>query len=154
MQLKIFIVEDEYIVAKDLKLRLENMGHDVVGIASEGKEALRKTGETIPDLILMDIVLQGDLDGIETAQRIKNRYAIPFVYLTSYYDDGILERAAKTQPYGYLTKPYDDIGLNTAILMAIFKYKNEKRVTIPEEDVKEDSRISRIINWIFKPLRS
>lgn len=154
MQLKIFIVEDEYIVAKDLKLRLEKMGHEVVGIAREGKEAMKKTGETLPDLILMDIVLQGELDGIETAQRIKNKYAIPFVYLTSYYDDGILERAAKTQPYGYLTKPYDDIGLNTAILMAIYKYRNEEIVTIPDEDIKENSRITRIINRIFRPLRS
>lgn len=154
MQLKIFIVEDEYIVAKDLKLRLENMGHKVVGIANEGNEAIKKTGKTYPDLILMDIVLQGDHDGIETAQQIRDKYAIPFVYLTSYYDDGILERAAKTQPYGYVTKPYDDIGLNTAILMAIYKYRNEKLVSIPENELKGNSRISKLINRIIRPLRS
>lgn len=152
MQLRILIVEDEYIIAKDLKLKLETMGHQVVGIARDGNTALIKTGETNPDIVLMDIVLTGDQDGIETAQKIRDNYGIPFIYLTSYYDDGILERAAKTQPYGYLTKPYHDIGLNTAILMAIYKYKNEPQVN-NIENIKQTSRVSRIINKIFKPLR-
>jgi two-component system, response regulator PdtaR len=108
VKIKIFIVEDEIILANDLKQRLEKLGYVVVGIAGNGKDAIKKTEELDPDLILMDIVLRGDLDGIEIAQKIREIYDIPFIYLTSYYDDEILKRAKNTYPYGYITKPYAD----------------------------------------------
>ena len=79
---KILIVKDEYIVATDLKQQLEDMGHKIVGIEGDGKAAIKKTVETEPDLILMDITLKGELDGIETAQRIQEDYDIPFIYLS------------------------------------------------------------------------
>jgi CheY-like chemotaxis protein len=75
----------------------------------------------------MDIVIRGDMDGIETAQKIRDLYNIPFIYLTAYFDDEILERASLTQPYGYVTKPYNEISLNTAIKLALCKYHIEQK---------------------------
>jgi two-component system, response regulator PdtaR len=128
VKIKIFIVEDEIILANDLKQQLEKLGYLVVGIASNGKDAIKKTEEINPDLILMDIVLRGDLDGIETARKIREIYDIPFIYLTSYYDDEILIRAKNTYPYGYITKPYADVGVHAAIQIALHKNKNDKEI--------------------------
>ena len=121
---KILIVENERIVAHDIKQRLQNLGYEVIGISGNGNDALEKTGEMKPDLILMDIVLTGEIDGIETAQQISKLYSVPFIYLTAYYDDEILKRASLTQPAGYITKPFESVGLHAAIQMAIYKQKN------------------------------
>jgi two-component system, response regulator PdtaR len=120
---KILIVENERLVADDIKHLLEDLGYDVVGISGDGADALKKTDEIKPDLILMDIILTGDVDGIETAQQINELYSIPFIYLTAYYDDEILERASLTQPAGYITKPFSSVGLHAAIQMALYKEK-------------------------------
>ncbi len=125
---KIFIVEDEIILANNLKQQLEKLGYVVVGISGDGKDAIKRSGEINPDLILMDIVLKGELDGIEAAQEIREIYDIPFIYLTSYYDDKILERAKNTYPYGYITKPYADVGLHAAIQIALHKHQNDKKI--------------------------
>ena len=98
---KILIVEDEYIVATDLKQRLEDMGHKIVGIEGDGKSAIKKTEETKPDLILMDITLKGELDGIETAQQIQEDYDIPLIYLSGRNDNNTLKRAKTTEPSGF-----------------------------------------------------
>ena len=95
---KLLIVEDEMILAGDMQMQLEKIGYDVVGIASSGKNAMKLTKETSPDLILMDIVLKGDMDGIDTSKELNKLYNIPIVYLTAYFDDEILDRAKKTQP--------------------------------------------------------
>ena len=123
LQSKILIVENERIVAKDLKQLLEELGYEVIGISGTSNDALKKTGETNPDLILMDIMLTGETDGIETAQQINELYHIPFIYLTAYYDDEILERASLTQPAGYITKPFSSVGLHAAIQVALHKHK-------------------------------
>ena len=123
---KILIVENERIVADDIKQQLEDLGYDVIGISGTGQDALKKTGETKPDLILMDIILTGEVDGIETAQQISEKFSIPFIYLTAYYDDEILERASLTQPAGYITKPFSSVGLHAAIQMALYKQKKIK----------------------------
>jgi len=123
---KILIVENERIVADDIKQRLEDLGYEVIGISGNGNDALKKTGEIKPDLILMDIILTGEVDGIETAQQISELYSVPFIYLTAYYDDEILKRASLTQPAGYITKPFDSVGLHAAIQMAIYKQKKFK----------------------------
>lgn len=120
---KILIVENERIVANDIKELLEDLGYDVIGISGTGEDALKKVRERNPDLILMDIILTGKVDGIETAQQISELYSIPFIYLTAYYDDDVLERAALTQPAGYITKPFDSVGLHAAIQMALYKEK-------------------------------
>ena len=120
---KILIVENERIVADDIKQRLEDLGYEVIGISGNSEDALKKTGEIKPDIILMDIILTGEVDGIETAQQISEIYSIPFIYLTAYYDDEILKRASLTQPAGYITKPFNTVGLHAAIQMALYKQK-------------------------------
>jgi CheY-like chemotaxis protein len=123
---KILIVENERIIANDIKQRLEDMGYDVIGISGTSEDTLKKTRETHPDLILMDIIITGDVDGIETAKQLKELYSIPFIYLTAYYDDEILEMASLTQPAAYITKPFNNVGLHAAIQMAIYKQKKLK----------------------------
>jgi two-component system, response regulator PdtaR len=120
---KILIVENERLIADDIKQQLEDLGYNVIGISGNGADALKKTGESKPDLILMDVILTGDVDGIETAQQINKLYSVPFIYLTAYYDDEILERASSTQPAGYITKPFNSVGLHAAIQMALYKQK-------------------------------
>jgi two-component system, response regulator PdtaR len=140
---KILIVEDESIVAKDLQQRLENMGYSVLGIVSNGKDALSKLNKMQPDIILMDIILKGDLDGIETAEIIMQSYNIPFIYLTAYYDNEILLRASMTNPYGYVTKPFHDIGLHTSIQMALHKFQREKKL----------KNSSKLLNYIKRTIK-
>jgi DNA-binding NarL/FixJ family response regulator len=123
---KILIVENERIIANDIKQRLEDMGYDVIGISGTSEDTLKKTRETHPDLILMDIIITGDVDGIETAKQLKELYSIPFIYLTAYYDDQILKRASLTQPAGYVTKQFNNVGLHAAIEMALYKQKKLK----------------------------
>ena len=98
------------------------MGYNIVGIAASGEDAIKKCGKIKPDLVLMNIMLKGDLDGIETAQKIRNLYNIPFIYLTGYLDNRIIERAKITKPYGYISKPFDDPGIKNAIEMAFIKH--------------------------------
>lgn len=123
---KILIVEDERILAVGMKRKLESAGYTVTGIASSGEEAIENARDTNPDLILMDIVLKGNMDGIEAAQRIINLYNIPIIYITAYADEEILERAMITEPYGYLIKPFNVTELKANIKMAIYKHKVEK----------------------------
>jgi two-component system, response regulator PdtaR len=125
---KILIVEDEFIAAADLKERLENLGYNIMGIANTGEDAIKKTGETHPDIILMDIMLKGKMDGIEAAQQIRDLYNIPFIYLTAYFDNATLKRAKKTEPYGYITKPYDEIRIRSTIEMAVYNHQKEQKV--------------------------
>lgn len=112
---KVLIVEDEGIVAMDIKNRLMRFGYDVPAIASCGEEAIERAVETRPDLVLMDIMLNGELDGIEAAQHIQDRLDIPVVYLTAHADEMTLQRAKSTEPLGYIHKPFDDAELQKAI---------------------------------------
>jgi CheY-like chemotaxis protein len=116
---KILLIENESIIAIDLKSRLENLGYNIIGIVNKGEDAIKKIEETKPDLILMNIILKGELDGIKTAQIIKNKYKIPFIYLTAHHDNKILKRAQKTQPATYLKKPYNDTEIQNAIKIAL-----------------------------------
>jgi len=120
---KVLVVEDERIVAEDIKGRLQNLGYTVPGMARSGEEAIKKAGETRPALVLMDIVLEGKMNGIEAALVIGSRYNIPFVYLTAYADDKTLENAKVTEPYGYILKPFEDRELHTTIEIALHKYR-------------------------------
>jgi len=125
---KILIVEDEAIIARDLQRRLENHGYTVVAAVATGEDAILKTAETLPDLVLMDIVLLGDMDGIEAAGRIRSLYGTPIIYVTAYADDRILERAKITEPFGYILKPFDDRELKSIIEMALYKFSIESRL--------------------------
>src|SRR5438093_1262329 len=121
----VIIVEDEGVVALDLKRRLERMGYSVAALASGGREAVEKARETGPDLVLMDISLGEDLDGIEAAEIIERRLHVPVVYLTAHSDAATLERAKATEPYGYVLKPFRDRELQVAIEMALYKHRAE-----------------------------
>ena len=120
---KIFIVEDESIVAMTLEDTLGQLGYEVAGTASNGKDAIEKIGETHPDLILMDIRIEGEMDGIETAEKVTALYNIPVVYLTAHADEKTLERAMTTQPHGYLLKPFRTRELYSTIEIALYKHR-------------------------------
>ncbi|MBU4259376.1 MAG: response regulator, partial [Desulfobacteraceae bacterium] len=119
---RILVVEDEGIIAKDIKNILSFLGYSVIGIASSGEEAIEKAMEMHPDLVLMDIVLEGDMDGVKAAEHIRDRFDIPVVYLTAYSDDTTLQRAKITEPYGYILKPFQERELYTTIEMALYKH--------------------------------
>src|SRR4030042_4797545 len=123
---KILIVEDEVIVGNYLQNRLKAFGYVVSGIASSGEEAIEKTRGDRPDLILMDIVLKGDIDGIEAAERIGLIFDIPVIYLTAYADEKFFKRAKITEPFAYILKPVEERGLQIAIEIALYKHKMAK----------------------------
>jgi PAS domain S-box-containing protein len=133
MSVKILVVEDEIIVAMDIKHRLETMGYNVLAAVSSGETAVEKAGELKPDLILMDIVLKGQIDGIDAYNLIKENYNIPVIYLTAYSDEKTLNRAKTTSPYGYIIKPFEDRELKCAIEVALYKHEMECKLKINEE---------------------
>ena len=128
---KIMVVEDEELVAFAIKSLLEGIGYEVPYVLSSGEEAVREAGETEPDLILMDIHLNGRMSGIEAAGIIKDSYRLPVVYLTAYSDADTLDKAKRTEPYGFVLKPYDEHSLEATIEMALHKssVQNELRRT-------------------------
>lgn len=125
---QILIVDDERVVSLDLQGILAQLDYQVAGIATSGKEAIEKTGDLRPDLVLMDIRLSGEMDGIEAAIQIARQYEIPVVFLTAYSDDETLTRAMKAGPFGYLLKPFEERELHTAIEIALYKHKMEREL--------------------------
>lgn len=125
---KILIVEDETIVAIDIQERLKSLGYTVVGRASSAEAAVKKAKEERPDLVLMDILLKGNGDGIEAAREIRERFDIPVIYLTAYGDPKTLDRAKVTEPLGYILKPFEERELNITIEMALYKHQMEQKL--------------------------
>ena len=120
---RILIVEDQAIIAMTLEETLKRMGYVVIGSVSTADDAIHMAGETRPELVLMDIRLQGAKDGITAAEEINQLYQIPIVYLTAHSDNETLERARKTLPYGYLIKPFRERRLHSTIQIALFKHR-------------------------------
>ena len=135
VDIKILLVEDDAIEALDIKKTLESFGYSVPYVASRGEEAVTKALELMPDLILMDIVLKGQQNGIEVASEIKN-LNIPVIYLTAHSEELTVQKAKLTQPYGYLIKPYDLIELKCAIDFALFKSDQETKLRESEENFR------------------
>ena len=127
-KINILVVEDESIVSKDIQYSLNKLGYNVVGAASSGDKALEIARTESPDLVLMDIMLKGTMNGIETAEIITAELAIPIVFLTAYADESTLSKAKITEPYGYIIKPFKEIDLHTSIEMAIYKHGKEQEV--------------------------
>lgn len=125
---KIMVVEDEGIIAQDIKNCLENLGYVVPDVVYTGRDAIERAEALHPDLVLMDIVLKGEMDGIETAAEIRERFSIPIVYLTAYEDDKTLKRAKLTEPLGYILKPFEERYLRSNIEMALYKHKMELKL--------------------------
>jgi signal transduction histidine kinase len=152
---KILVVEDEGIIAKDIRNRLEKMGHFVPAVAVSGEEAIKKAAEIQPDLVLMDIILKGEMDGIEAAGQIRTRFNIPVIYLTAHTGENILQRAKLTEPFGYIVKPFEERELQTAIEMALYRYKMEERLRQSYEKLKElDEMKTNFINVAYHEIRS
>lgn len=127
-QVNILIVEDELLIAHMIATKLEKIGYNVLKIATSGQEALESVVQEQPDLILMDIVLQGELDGIETAAQIKSKLDVPVIFLTAYANDETLERAAQTGCYGYLIKPFKDQELQSTVKIVLSKYQEQRTI--------------------------
>jgi CRP-like cAMP-binding protein/AmiR/NasT family two-component response regulator len=124
---RILVVEDDPIVSTDLEETVRGFGFDVVGVAASGERALELLKQRRPDLVLMDIRIEGPLDGIDTASRVQSEYGVPVIYLTAHSDTATLERAKITEPYGYVLKPFDEVELRIAIEMALFRSAREGR---------------------------
>jgi len=139
---KIFIVEDEAIVAESLNDHLESLGYTVSGQASSGEKALLKISKNKSDLVLMDIMLKGKMDGVETAKQVSSLYGIPVVFLTAYSDSETLKRAKLVEPFGYLIKPYKVRELHTTLEITLYKHRMEK--IIKENERRLDTLLRSI----------
>jgi signal transduction histidine kinase len=141
---KILIVEDEFLIAQGLARKLEKLGYQIIDIVASGGEAIQRTREFYPDLILMDIVIEGDCDGIETAAEIYKSYFIPVIYVTAYADEQILKRAQNTGSYGYILKPFNERELHATIQIALSKHQQalqlQQSVQNAENKCQEKSR--------------
>lgn len=126
---RILIVEDEGIVAFNLQQRLQQMGYEIAGVAESGHEALALAGDAEPDLVLMDIHIKGEMDGIEVASQLAATRQTPVIYLTAYAEDSTLERARRTRPYGYLIKPFSQRELHATIQMALERHAVQEALT-------------------------
>jgi CheY-like chemotaxis protein len=122
-KIRILVVEDETIVSLDIQNRLRMLGYEVVGAAVSGEEAIEKAGLHRPDLVLMDIMLDGNMDGIAAAERIRGRLHIPVIYLTAHADTYTLHRAKVTEPFGYILKPFEERELHGHIEIALYKHR-------------------------------
>lgn len=137
---RILVVEDEPVVATDLSCELKELGYEVAGVVADADAALASVSEENPDLVLMDIHLDGSRDGIEAATEIRREFGTPVVYLTAFADEATLQRAKDTEPYSYLVKPYSSDELNAALTIALHRHDQEEvrgreaRVTLDKLD--------------------
>jgi len=133
-KINVLIVEDENIVAKDIQFSLKKLGYNVLGIEKTGEDAIKSAIHKKPDIIIMDIMLKGDITGIEASEKIREEQNIPIIFLTAYADESTLARAKITEPYAYIIKPYKEIDLHTSIEMALYKHSKELEV-LKERDM-------------------
>lgn len=131
----LLIVEDEVVIAADLESRLKSIGYTIIGMATSADKALELVDKHRPDLIMMDIVLQGEMDGIEAAEAIRDKWGIPVIFLTAYADTERLERAKLTYPFGYILKPFQDRDLKITLDMALYAAKVDSKRRRAEEEL-------------------
>lgn len=130
---KVLIVEDEVIVAEDLATRLMRLGYEVTASCLNGADALEAAARQQPDIVLMDIMLQGALDGIDAADRLRKDFAAPVIFVTAYADAATIERAKTAEPFGYIIKPFDEREIHSAIEIALYKHKMDRVLREREE---------------------
>jgi C4-dicarboxylate-specific signal transduction histidine kinase len=128
MRARVMVVEDDRIVARDISEQLGRIGHSVIGVTARGEAAVELAISNRPDLVLMDIRLEGEIDGIDAAQQIRAKCQIPVVFLTAYADDETVRRASHAEPFGYLLKPFEDLQLRTVIEMALYKDRADRKL--------------------------
>ena len=132
--IKIFIVEDEMIIAANISLQLTNLGYEVSGIVPRGEEALQHIQENKPDIVLLDINLKGNIDGIETAELMQKEYSIPIIYLTANADEIHFNRAKKTNPHAFISKPFKKLDLQRAVELTVNRLQADQGIMEVEED--------------------
>jgi DNA-binding NarL/FixJ family response regulator len=129
--IKILIVEDEPLIAEDLRFILNSINYKVIGVAQDSLKAMDYISNRRPDIVLLDISIKGHKDGIDIANTLNEEYNIPFIYLTSYADKDTVERAKHTMPYGYIVKPFDEKDLLSSIEMAIYRHAQQNKSDFP-----------------------
>lgn len=129
-KIKVLIVEDEPLIARDIQKHLASINYETIGIAYRSENALDMLATRQPDIAILDINIKGSMDGIDIANVINTKHHIPFIYLTSYADKNTLERAKPTLPYGYILKPFDEKDLLTSIEMAVYKHQKNYNSSI------------------------
>ena len=151
-KIKILIVEDEMIIGANIALQLTSLGYDVLGIIPRAEEVLPKIRQTLPDILLLDIYLKGDLDGIELAHIIQKEFKIPIIYLTANADDAHFNRAKTTNPYAFISKPFKKLDLQHAIELTILRIQEEKKLEVTDLDtfVMSDSIFVRSHDKMIK----
>lgn len=127
-KINVLVVEDESIVSKDIQHSLKKLGYNIVGSSATAEKAIELAKTEHPDVVLMDIMLKGEMNGIEAASEIRKTCAIPVIFLTAYADESTLSKAKVTEPYGYILKPFKEIDLHTTIEMAIYKHGREQEI--------------------------
>ena len=121
--MRVFVVEDEALIALDLSERLEVLGYEVCGTTTRGETAVQRIAELRPDLVLMDIKLAGSMDGVEVAQQLRERYDVPVVFLSAFVDSQLIARATRTNCYGYLVKPFEERELHATLQVALERFR-------------------------------
>ncbi|MEJ6681723.1 MAG: response regulator [Flavobacteriales bacterium] len=149
MSINILVTEDESIVRKDIETRLKKLGYSIAGTADTGLKAIKLAKSEKPDLVLMDIMLKGEMTGIEAAAEIKKFLDIPIIFLTAYSDDKTLKKAKRSEPHGYLLKPFKESDVRTSIEIAIHKHQTEKKVKQENEFLKSLTQASPNAKFIF-----
>ena len=149
---RILIAEDESVIAIDLAKTLENLSYKVIGSSRNGKDVIKKAGVLKPDLIIMDILLDGKINGIQAAEEIMNTFDIPVIYLTAYADPATLEKAKLTEPFGYILKPFDKRTLHTSIEMALYKHEINKKLKERTEELKIEKEKSELLLQNILPI--
>ncbi len=133
---QVMVVEDEFVIAVDIQKALERIGYDVPAIESSGEDAIKTAGEIKPDLVLMDIMLNTEMDGIKAARQICSQFNIPVVYLSAFSNKEILEEAKLTEPHGFLVKPFNEKELRSTLEMILYKDKMEKKRQKLQDEIK------------------
>lgn len=149
MAVNILVTEDESIVRKDIERSLQKLGYNVIGSADTGEKAIELAKDLKPDLALMDIMLKGDMTGIEAAQQIKKDRDIPVIFLTAYADEKTLNKAKITEPHGYILKPFKEIDIHTSIEMAMHKHGREKELKIESDLLKSIAAAKEDAEYLF-----
>jgi len=140
-KIRILVVEDEGIIGKDIERALTQLMYEVCARVMTGADAIAKAREFRPDVVLMDIVLRGDMDGIEAADVIRKEMDIPVIYLTAYTDEEKIGRASVTEPFAYIVKPFEDRELHSNIQMALYRHSVEKRLKRTLDESQQMNRI-------------
>ena len=133
-KVKILVVEDELIIAEDIRMMLEDLGYEVIGTVPDYSEAIELMDKNLPDVVLIDILLAGEKDGITLAETIREKFNLPFIFITSHSDTATVERAKSVHPDGYLVKPFEKKDLYTSIEIAFSNFISKEETEVEKED--------------------